>query len=239
MARSPDSLATALRSRRHVDDYEFDLHLMSAARAASATFWTPIAVARRAAELFERHGVERVLDVGSGAGKFCVVGALTSAIHFTGVEQRLHLVQGAEVLAGKFGVAQRARFVHETMARIDFAQFGGLYFYNPFAESGFAREDRLDEEVNHSEEKWRRDVWLAEQVLAEMPLHTCVATYHGFGGYVPDCYELAEIEAAGSSYLRLWHKVRSYTAGEAWSEQDESRLLRVNLRAREKGGEAG
>ena len=40
--------------------------------------WTPVHVARRAAQFLVTGPETRVLDVGSGPGKFCLVGALAT-----------------------------------------------------------------------------------------------------------------------------------------------------------------
>lgn len=74
---TPESLARALRSKRYVDDFEFDLHLSPAARVASSCFWTPLAVARRAAELFAAGQPSRQGE-GERAGLTCAGSARTS-----------------------------------------------------------------------------------------------------------------------------------------------------------------
>ena len=69
-------------------------------RLISRRFWTPVAVARHAAELFHGGGAHHVLDVGAGVGKFILAAAASApTIDFVGVEQRAHLV----------GIARRAR----------------------------------------------------------------------------------------------------------------------------------
>ena len=72
------SILTRVSRGEPVADAEFDLLYPRPVRPLSERFWSPIDVARRAAELLVVRPGTRVLDVGSGAGKFCVVGALTS-----------------------------------------------------------------------------------------------------------------------------------------------------------------
>lgn len=222
----------ALREGYDVFDYEFDVHLEPETRSASTCFWTPLDVARRTAELLEARGVKRVLDVGSGAGKFCVVGALTSTLQFTGIEQRGHLVRAANHLARRFKVDDRVSFEEGTLARFDASTFDALYFFNPFAESKFAEEDRYDDFIELGEQKFQRDVWFAEQLLAGLPVGTLVATYHGFGGYLPGCYEPAHIEEAGSSFLRMWKKVTEHDKKLPWQSENDDHArnwMRMNL----------
>ena len=49
--------------------------------------------------------VQSVVDIGSGAGKFCVAAALGSGCRFTGLEQRPRLVAAARTLAAYTGEA--------------------------------------------------------------------------------------------------------------------------------------
>ena len=54
-------------------DAQLDALLPRVMRRVSSVYWTPVRVARRAAQIFDDLGVSRVLDVGSGPGKFCIV----------------------------------------------------------------------------------------------------------------------------------------------------------------------
>ena len=91
------------------------------------------AVALRAAELLVAKPGALILDVGSGAGKFCIVGALATDAGFVGIEQRPHLVDAASMLAMGLG-AQRARFLAGDAFDADWRQFDGIYLFNPFQE---------------------------------------------------------------------------------------------------------
>ena len=72
---------------------------------SSATFWSPLAVARRAGEILPDLGARRVLDVGSGCGKFCIAAAASAPdVEFTGVEHRSHLVDAAASAAARVGL---------------------------------------------------------------------------------------------------------------------------------------
>src|SRR5258708_32599839 len=84
-------------------------------RALSGQHWTPVAVAARAADLLTRAGATRILDVGAGVGKFCIVGALSTAAEFVGVERREGLVQVARRAAAQVG-SKRPPFIHSNMA---------------------------------------------------------------------------------------------------------------------------
>src|SRR5689334_18357566 len=92
------------------DDDGFDALFPEWARRVSRGNFTPLAIARRAVALLcDRPGM-RVLDVGSGVGKVCLVGALTSDARFHGVEQRPHFVAAACAAAAQLGLSERATF---------------------------------------------------------------------------------------------------------------------------------
>jgi hypothetical protein len=93
----PGPLA-ALHAGDSVSDEEFDRLLPTWARNVSGLHFTPVRVARRAAELLVARAGARVLDVGAGVGKLCIVGALTTQGSFVGVEQRGHLVAAGRAL---------------------------------------------------------------------------------------------------------------------------------------------
>src|SRR5260370_26412000 len=80
------------------DDAEFDTVYPAEIQALSPRFWTPVGVARRAAELFRTAGARSVLDVGAGVGKFVLVAAAAEPeLDFVGIEQREHLVHIARM----------------------------------------------------------------------------------------------------------------------------------------------
>lgn len=67
--------------------------------------WTPIEVARIAAEFLVSEKNEKILDIGSGAGKFCLVaGHYKPNAFFYGVEQRKSLIEVAENAQIKLGL---------------------------------------------------------------------------------------------------------------------------------------
>ena len=189
-----------------LDDFAFDLYLPASLRAVSDVHWTPVDVCRRAAELLRDAGARRVLDVGAGAGKFCVLGALTTSLDFTGVEQRAGLVAVAQRVARFLRVAPRARFVHGVFQDVALADFDALYFFNPFGESLLEGGDPIDTGVELTRARYDRDVACVEDALARMGEGTLVLTYHGFGGHLPDAYELLRDEPAGTDALKLWRR---------------------------------
>src|SRR5258706_11599068 len=129
----PFTIVSALAAGHLVSDLEFDRLLPQEMRPLSERHWTPLETAARAAELLCGMGASQVLDVGSGVGKFCIIGALTTRAEFTGIEQRAHLVEVARTLTLQHHIP-RTDFVHGQMEDLDWSEFDGIYFFNPFHE---------------------------------------------------------------------------------------------------------
>src|SRR2546422_6193605 len=127
----------------HVWNAQFDRILPRCWRRCSVKQWTPVQVARRAAQLLVTGPETRVLDVGSGPGKFCLVGALATLGHFTGVEQRPRLVEFARSFAHRYAIP-RVHFVCANAGDLDWGRYNAFYFYNPFYEN-LDRDKKIDE----------------------------------------------------------------------------------------------
>jgi len=203
---SPRLFADAIRLGQCPSDRVFDRFLLPDLQAASQQYWTPLAVALRAAQWLGELGVRSVFDVGSGAGKFCVVAALASEASFVGVEQRARLVAAASDLAREFGVDDRVRFVHGLFDRSLSACADAYYFYNSFGENLFDVDNRLDDDVELGAERYRDDVVTAERMLREAPIGTYLLTYNGFGGVVPAGYSEVRVDRELPCVLRMWRK---------------------------------
>ncbi len=118
------------------EDARFDLIYPPEIRELSPRHWTPVAVARKAAQLLVAGPDTRVLDLGCGPGKFCIVGALTTAGHFTGIEQRDQLADLARETIRREAIPN-AEIIHGNLTRIDFSAYDAFYLFNPFEENLF------------------------------------------------------------------------------------------------------
>jgi hypothetical protein len=210
LPRKRDRLAAELladfRAGRHPEDRTFDRVLARNLRLASPTHWTPIEVIARVSEWIDRHGIRSVVDVGAGAGKFCVVAALLTRCRFVGIEQRAWLVDAARELARVMRVEDRVRVVHSTLGEEPLPSADAYYFFNPFGENLFDVEDSLGADVEHGLERRTRDVKAAKAALDDRPLGTYVITYNGFGGRMPPRYGEIDVDRELPNVLRLWRK---------------------------------
>jgi hypothetical protein len=185
-------------------DRALDALVPAWARAPSRKHWTPVRAAYLAAHwLVERPGA-RILDVGSGIGKFCWVGALTTRGVFTGIEQRAHLVEVARKAARRLGV-RRCRFIHGNMIDVDWSVYDGYYLYNPFAEQleGFGLLDRT---LEISDARFREYVRFVRRRLREARKATRLVTYHGYGEPPPRGWTQLERDWVRGGPLELWVK---------------------------------
>jgi predicted RNA methylase len=205
---SADAIAAALRSGRCLRDSVFDRFLPDDLQIVSHQHWTPLAVALRVAEWLDLAGVRHVVDLGSGAGKFCVAAALASQCSFIGIEQRPRLVEAARALARRFGVEDRVQFVEGTLDPDSIPSADAYYLYNPFGENLFGADDHLDDDVELNFERYERDVEVVQRFLEQAPRGTYVIKYNGFGGRMPPSYAQILIDRDMPNMLRMWRKRR-------------------------------
>ena len=200
---------SSMSEHADADDLAFDERLPLGLQIKSGIHFTPIGVARRAARMLAPTPGTTVLDVGAGAGKFCLAAAHeVPHAHFTGVELRPHLVRLARALGRELRLPN-VTFVDGDAFALDWDAFDAFYFYNPFAEQVSDQDLRLDRNIAHDPETFITALSHVHERLARARIGTRVVTYHGLGGPTPLGYELAGNEAAGTGYLKLWIKTRT------------------------------
>jgi hypothetical protein len=208
LQRKVAELVEALGSTDPPRDHYFDRFLPIDWRVASIKFWTPLEVVKRAAHWLDELGVRSVVDIGSGVGKFCIAGALSSSCAFIGVEQRPHLATVARNLSRVLGVDGRVTFVDGRFGEMRTPSADCYYLYNPFEENLFPVEEALDGEVELNPSRFRRDLRSFRSLVASLPLGAHVLTYNGVGGRFPDCLEQRRVDRELPAALRLFQKER-------------------------------
>jgi hypothetical protein len=199
---SPQSMVFDRIRTGIIDDETFDLIFPEPLRRVSSQHWTPIQLAKRAAELAVTEPGATVLDVGAGAGKFCIVGSFVTEGIFVGLEQRGHLVDAARCIVKRYGV-QRVRFDQGNMIDYDWSQFDSIYLYNPFSEN-LDSSNRIDDSCELNAELYIRYIRTTQRKLAGLKSGTRIVTLNGFGGELPPFYKLLHREGGEQMPLELW-----------------------------------
>jgi hypothetical protein len=167
-----------------VPDARFDRLLGPELQALATLHFTPLAVARRAAAWLTEAGATEVADLGAGAGKFVLAAAAaTPGARFTGIEQRVGLVQVARALARRMGLSDRAQFVQGDLRTVPLARYQAFYVYDPFAETEAGPDERLDPHLPVDD----RAAGVAALLdrLADSPPGARLAMFCGLGGPTP------------------------------------------------------
>ena len=197
-------ISQRLNTGIEVSDRDFDSFYARPMRAVSTFHFTPVEVAKTAAQFLVKKRGAKVLDVGSGAGKFCMVGAASTDGFFTGVEQResLHLL--SELLS-KHHQFPNTTFIHANIMDIDFTAFDAIYFYNAFYENTF-QADPIDNMVKLDKTLYTIYAQYMKEQLDKMPVGTRLATYFSYLHEIPDSYQIQSMEF--DKKLKCWEKIR-------------------------------
>jgi len=172
-------------------------------QALSNLHWTPLEIAIKASDFLSEKKGEKILDIGSGVGKFCLAGAhyTPKALYF-GIEQRESLITHAENAKELLGLGN-VSFIHGNFTRLDFRNFDHFYFYNSFYEN-LAHVDKIDNDISFSQERF--DLYTAHlfNKLAVLPEGTKLVTYHAHREQIPNTYNLVRQEF--DNKLEYWTK---------------------------------
>ncbi len=186
------------------DDERFDQIYPPRVRKLSSQHWTPVAVASAAAKLLVSKPGTRVLDIGCGPGKFCLIGSLLTDGHFTGIEQRSHLAKAARQAALDQGI-YNVEIIHGNVTSVSFSNYDAFYLFNPFEENMFERQ-KIDGAVPLAVILYKKYTRYVAAELRAKPIGTRVVDYAGYSHEVPSCYHC---QLSGfACRLKLWVKVR-------------------------------
>ncbi len=192
-----------LKANIPVNDSVFDTIYPLKMQALAPFHFTPVAIARVVAQYLVAKPNTRVLDIGSGTGKFCMVGATCTHGFFTGVEHRKTLYSLAKRLAKRYELTN-LEFINANITSIDFTKYDAFYFFNPFFEN-LKPDEKIDDTVELSRHFFHTYAIFVKEQLERMPINTRLATYYSFLEEVPDSYQLQSMEMDGK--LKMWKKI--------------------------------
>jgi SAM-dependent methyltransferase len=185
-------------------DSRFDQLYPGSVQLLTKRHWTPLGVARKAAAFLAAENNARILDIGSGAGKFCLAaGYYKPKAFYYGVEQRVSLVYNAET-ARLILRLENVSFINGNFTRLDFRNYDHFYFYNAFYENLVGTE-KIDNSIVYSVELYNYYNRYLYNQLDQKPPGTRLATYHSMEDEIPPAYH-----AVGSEFdnlLKFWIKI--------------------------------
>lgn len=171
-------------------------------RDLSPMHWTPVDIAKKAAAFLALPNA-RVLDIGSGVGKFCITaGFFHPETTFYGVEQRSELFTFAEIAKEEVDLPN-VNFIHGNLTELDFDDYDHFYFYNSFYEN-IEPDSRIDYAVKTSFELYDLYSRLVYKMLDEKPAETRLVTFHASYKQVPPGYKM--VNNSYSKVLKMWIK---------------------------------
>ncbi len=203
---SPAEVAEALRRGDEVADAAFDQVYPSDVQEISDYQWTPLSVIDQVVELIEPDMRTRVLDVGSGVGKFCIAASLRAPGSYTGVERRVDRHRLAEAARDRFG-AIGASFVLGDALALDWGGFDVLYLYNPFQELVARIFGAVGDTLAYGPEVQSQSVQAARRKLRELRVGARVVLFHGLGDEMPPEFEPASSMPCPAGQLEVWVRV--------------------------------
>ncbi|MRG48444.1 methyltransferase [Chitinophaga sp. SYP-B3965] len=186
-----------------ISDTTFDKLYPERVRQLSGKHWTPMEIAKKSARFLASEPGSKILDIGSGAGKFCLIGAyhFPSSV-FYGIEQREDLYQVA-VSAKEVTDSQNVHFFFGNLTQFDHTQFDHFYFYNAFYEN-LVSDGQIDQLVPYSAELYHYYSRYLYNILESKTNGTRLVTFHSLEDEVPPCYQL--VDATLDLNLKMWVK---------------------------------
>lgn len=183
-------------------DEELDAFFPMKMRKLSGTQWSPVSVAKKAIEFLVKDAGTKVLDLGSGAGKFCVVAAKYSKGEIYGIEQRENLVVLSRKLAKTYHL-DNVNFIHGDIKKVNLSNYAAFYFFNSFEEN-INLTDKLDKENAIDVEHYEQYISYLNRELDKLPVGVKIVTYCGQGREIPESYVL--VKSSNKGKLIFWEK---------------------------------
>lgn len=185
-------------------DVQFNQLYPSSIRLLAQRHWTPLDVARRAAAFLAAESNVKILDIGSGVGKFCLAGAhYKPKASYYGIEQRKRLCNHAEE-ANEILRFENVSFLNGNFTQIDFRTYDHFYFYNSFYEN-IAGTSKIDDSIDYSLELFNYYNRYLYKQLEQKPAGTRLASFHSLEDEVPNGYHIVGSEM--NNLLKFWIKL--------------------------------
>ena len=144
-----------------------------------------------------------ILDVGSGVGKFCIIGTQLLSSNFFGIEKNRRLHTQANVTLSHL-TKHRVNFILGDLFKLPLSRYDGLYIYNPFVEN-ISIGKKIDNSIAYDEKLYND---LHDQLMIRLDLlksDSLVVNNSLVTDYFSDKFELVDVHSDPS--LTLWKKI--------------------------------
>jgi ubiquinone/menaquinone biosynthesis C-methylase UbiE len=164
--------------------------------------FTPLSVSKTAARFLAINPNTKVLDIGSGVGKFCVIGAIHTGAIFHGIEKRKWMVDIANEIAWDYDF-DNVKFFHTDMLNFPVKDYEAIYFFNSFHEN-IDDTARIDNTTTTSSKRYEEYNSHLKLQLDQTKQKTRLATYWVNRDNVPQSF--MEVASYYNDKLILWEK---------------------------------
>jgi SAM-dependent methyltransferase len=183
------------KQKKYPNDLQFDAIYPKAYREHSARHFTPVNIAVKVAKLLADKPTDKILDIGSGVGKVCCIGASLTGAHFYGVEKRKALTNLSNKIK-RVHQLKTAHFINADFTTLDFSKFNGIYFFNSFHEH-FDETCILDETSKVSLTAYKQYHDSLKEKLNECVKGTRLVTYYTFKNKIPPSFRFIDANETG------------------------------------------
>ena len=184
-------------------DSSFDKIFQKEYSNISKIHWTPIEIAKISTNWLAKTANTKILDIGSGVGKFCIVGSMISNAHFYGIEKRNDLVNESNRLKNKLSL-DKINIINENIVNIDSSEFDSFYYFNPFCEQ-VAQYDLIDDKIKTSDAKYDIYEKYVFNQLEKAIVGSRLVTYYSSNFYPPSSFKIKDMMFDGE--LVFWEKI--------------------------------
>ena len=198
-----ESIIDKFRRNVTVFDDDFDMIFPEDVREYSNRHYTSVFLAQKAAQFLVQDKNDAILDIGSGTGKFCLVGALTTNGHFTGVEYRKYQSDIARNVAQNYSISN-VEFIHANILDVPFDEFTGFYMFNPFLEQ-IDRTAKMDGLIKDDAENYTLFNEYVQSELMKKEIGTRLVSYYVPIIQIPDCFQ--QVDSFFGGTFCFWEKV--------------------------------
>lgn len=190
--------------REFNSDVSFDQVYPVSIQKLAARHWTPLQVIRKAANFLAVQQGAKVLDIGSGVGKFCLAaGFFKPEALFFGIEQRQQLCFFAETARQQLDIGN-VTFLQGNFTGLDLRDYDHFYFYNSFYEN-LNGTSKIDDSLEYSSGLYYYYTRFLYKQLERTPSGTRLATFHSLEDEIPPDFLPAGSESEG--LLKFWIKI--------------------------------